>query len=270
MPSKALVIKLAVMVMMTGLVSCKAKQDITLEDRPVIQDQTLPEKDTALRRPIRTLKISRIEGSLSVNGNTMDIKGNIAVRRDSLIVVSVIPALGYEALRILARPDSILVLNRKEKTFFISPLSDYLKHNNIPLEFFIVQAMFVNEIFYYKTEKENAEIRILAGSDMEDMAYKIENYKNDRLASTQEIIPFKNRLIPRKIVIEDYENRIKAFLTYSNFIYSQEQLFPMSAELILLTGNKTFELKLEFGKVVFGEPINATFQVPGSYSRILI
>jgi hypothetical protein len=270
MPQRSLVVMFVIMTLVAGMASCKAKKEITIQDIPAIKDHILPANDLALRRPISTLKISKVEGILIINGNRMDIRGNIAVRRDSLIVVSVIPALGYEALRIYARPDSILVINRKDKTFFLSSLSAYLERMNIPLDYVAVQAMVANEIFYYKHEKEKTEIRIEDRTDLSGKVIKIENYWHDRLTSYQEINPYENRLIPQKVVIEDYKVRTKAMLTYRKFSYAQDQLFPMSAELMLLSGDNTLELKLEFGKVVFGEYINATFKVPGNYTRTVI
>ncbi|MCK5346290.1 MAG: DUF4292 domain-containing protein, partial [Candidatus Heimdallarchaeota archaeon] len=93
-------------------IMCKSPRYVISETPE--ESRSLPESVTALtsgwKREYSTLKLNKIDVDLVINGIANHVKGNLAIYRDSLMVLSVIPALGYEAIRIMCTPDSIIVL----------------------------------------------------------------------------------------------------------------------------------------------------------------
>jgi hypothetical protein len=79
---------------------------------------------------------------------------NIRMKKDSAIWVSISPALGIEAVRVLLRPDSIFMIDRIHKKGFAKPYS-HLKTLGIPFDFISLQAAIVgNPIYYFKTKNK--------------------------------------------------------------------------------------------------------------------
>ena len=84
-------------------VACKTKKTIITEkpgEKPV-PPLELSVLETRWEKDYTTLKLKRIDGKVIINGISDNVRGNMAVYRDSLIVVSVVPAAGYEVLRIM-------------------------------------------------------------------------------------------------------------------------------------------------------------------------
>ena len=64
----------------------------------------------------------KFNAEVSFNKNDNSFSGNLRIRKDSAIWISISPALGIEAFRILITNDSAKLLNRLNTTFFAGDL----------------------------------------------------------------------------------------------------------------------------------------------------
>ena len=62
-----------------------------------------------------------------------DLSGQIRLRRDSLLWLSVTAAMGVEVVRAKLSNDSLWLLNRMEKTYLAEPLDSLAQHLGLPL-----------------------------------------------------------------------------------------------------------------------------------------
>ena len=70
-----------------------------------------------------------------------DLSGQLRMRKDSLMWLSVTATMGMEVLRAKVSNDSVWVLNRIEKTYLAEPLDTVASRLGIPLSLPLVQAL---------------------------------------------------------------------------------------------------------------------------------
>lgn len=113
------------------------------------------------------------------NGQSFDnLSGQIRMRNDSLIWISVTATLGIEVARAKISNDSVWVLNRLEKTYLVEPLDILAEKLGMPLSLPLIQTLLLdnNEGL---PPVENQEV-LLKTFVMGNMSAKI-RYNNVRL-----------------------------------------------------------------------------------------
>ena len=79
------------------------------------------------------------------NGQSFnDLSGQLRMRKDSLVWISVTATMGIEVARIKVSNDSIWVLNRLEKTYLSEPLDTISAQLGMPLSLPWVQTLLLN------------------------------------------------------------------------------------------------------------------------------
>ena len=85
--------------------------------------------------------------SIQAEGNGLtfdDLSGQLRMRKDSLVWLSVTATMGVEALRAKVSNDSIWILNRLEKTYLAEPLDTVSAQLGIPLSLPLVQTLLLD------------------------------------------------------------------------------------------------------------------------------
>jgi hypothetical protein len=67
------------------------------------------------------------------NASVVDLTGAIRMKRDSTIWISASALMGIETVRACITPDSVVVLNRFEKTYLAEPLQEVAERLNLPM-----------------------------------------------------------------------------------------------------------------------------------------
>lgn len=113
------------------------------------------------------------------NGQTFDkLSGQIRMRNDSLVWVSITATLGIEVLRAKVSNDSIWVINRIEKTYLTEPLDTLSKQLGMPLSLPLIQTLLLdNNEGVPPVENQEVLLKTFA---MGNMSAKIK-YNNIRL-----------------------------------------------------------------------------------------
>ena len=74
----------------------------------------------------------KINGELGVGSDEWAFTGNIRMRRDSTIWISVSAFLGMESIRALVTQDSVVLVNRMNQTYLAEPMSNLVQTLQIP------------------------------------------------------------------------------------------------------------------------------------------
>ena len=85
--------------------------------------------------------------SIQAEGNGMtsdDLSGQLRMRKDSLVWLSVTATMGVEVLRAKVRNDSVWIVNRLEKTYLAEPLDTVSTQLGIPLSLPWVQTLLLD------------------------------------------------------------------------------------------------------------------------------
>lgn len=122
------------------LASCKTSSKIN--KTPV------PNSEIRLtNKEIKSANFNNITINFSINGNTLSSRASMRIITDSVIQLSIIPALGIEMARINFTPDSILILDKINQKYLSTSYDSLLSKINMPLGFTDLQAFFLNKLF---------------------------------------------------------------------------------------------------------------------------
>ena len=214
---------------------------------------------------------AKISGKYNTDEDSFSLKGNIKIKKDSIIWISISPGLGLELGRILMYPDSIFFINRFEKTYFKNSYADLNKKIESPLTFKIMQSFLTgNAMDSFELKKYYSGIKdgyFFLSSVNQKHYKKIERSKK---RANQEI--YFTSIIPQnfKINKQQYENlKLKRALEieYKDFEKYDETLFPESIYLSI-RANKEINLSLSYSKIELNNPLKFPFSIPDSYEII--
>ena len=84
---------------------------------------------------------------IQAEGNGMsfeDLSGQIRMRKDSIVWLSVTATMGVEVLRAKFSNDSVWIINRLEKTYLAEPLDSVSAQLGIPLSLLLLQTLLLD------------------------------------------------------------------------------------------------------------------------------
>ena len=76
---------------------------------------------------------AKMSGELKTENGELPISGTLRMRRDSAIWISASGLMGMEAGRVLVTQDSVIVVNRLDKTYLAEPLAEVTGQLQLPL-----------------------------------------------------------------------------------------------------------------------------------------
>jgi len=103
-------------------------------------------KKTVAPTPPQTFEwlTANLDIEAEVNGTSQDLKGQLRMRRDSIVWLSVTATMGMEVLRAKISNDSVWIVNRLEKTYLTEPLDTVSAQLGMPLSLPLVQTLLLD------------------------------------------------------------------------------------------------------------------------------
>jgi hypothetical protein len=248
------------------LVSCKSSRQITIAGGSGVKEAG--EFFFSMQKQAfqyQTLS-ARTRMELNVPGKELSSRVDIKIVKDSAFQLSVLPILGVEVFRIEFSTDSIKVVDRMNKRYMIESYAGLKGRTPIDFNFYNLQALFTNQIFVpgerdiasrqynrftFKHEGTVTEAQI---KDAMKLLYAFKADGDEKLLSTN---------------VTDPSERYALQWSYADFRQTEEQIFPMRMEaLVLDKGTQAGEVKFYFSRVQRNVPVNLDFSIPEKYKRI--
>ncbi len=104
-------------------------------------------KKTTMPAPPQSFEWLTTNMSIQAEGNGMefnDLSGQLRMRHDSLVWLSVTATMGVEVLRAKVSNDSVWLINRLEKTYLAEPLDTLTTQLGMPLSLPLLQALLLD------------------------------------------------------------------------------------------------------------------------------
>lgn len=206
--------------------------------------------------------------------NTTNLKGQLRIKDDSLIWMSITPALSIEAARVLLTNDSIKFINRLNKTYFSGEYNLVDSVLNTTIDYSLLQSMFVgNDLTQYDVKKfkssvDNGLYRMTIRERRKIKRY-IKRGEIETRVLVQQIWLYPETYRIARIDIkeqgEDENNKLQVY--YSDYIDIDGQLFPSKIH-IDITSKKSVSIDIDFNKIVINNPLNFPFRIPSKYEKL--
>lgn len=209
------------------------------------------------------------------NGKTQGFKANIILKTDSLIWVSITPLIGVEVARVIFMPDTVKMINRLEKNYFIGSFDYVNELLNTDLDYFTLQSLLLgNNLNLDENEKLKASIDngmfLLSGVKKRKLKRSIEkdelkDRKDDERIFSAWIDPVSYKITKQSFV--DFETKNYLEVTYSNFKFIENQLFPHETN-VNIDGTEAITTKITYSGLEINQPKKMPFSISEKYERI--
>jgi hypothetical protein len=215
---------------------------------------------------------ARFSASFYQNKNRTSFSGQLRIHKDSIIWVSISPALGIEMARIMITNDSILYMNRLDNTYFISDF-DYINTKiNSTLDFDMLQSFLTgNDFSFYENSSFKAGIDNLQYTLTTTGRRKLKRYvrnNNEISIPVQYLWPnpetFKiNRVLIRELTPNG--RKLEGVYIYET---QGERLIPKELNFNLETLDNKNSIELKYTKFETPDKLSFPFKIPDKYSRV--
>ena len=246
-----------------AIVGCRPKKEI-VKAPPVVEAIPVNSKKSEnlavlLGKDLQYNTLSlKGKADLDIDGNANNVTLNIRIKKDEKIWFSV-TALGgaLEAARGVITPDSLLLMNRLQKTVLRKPLSYIHGYTNKQVNFGWLQSILTgNTIKEFMTEKseltqENG-VWVLNGT-AQSLAYR--TLFNTLLKSTE-------------LTLNDAAAAQGLKVVYDKYTPVNNGLFPSVVKITSAVGNKKISVAVDFVKIDANVGVEFPFSVPKNYEVI--
>jgi len=216
-----------------------------------------------------TIKFS---ATVTFNKKENSFSGIVRMRRDSAIWISISPALGIEAARILITTDSVKMLNRLETTYFERDLKYISNALNTYFDFDMLQSLLIgNDIAVYKNDVYKASVdgkQYLLNTVGRGKLKKYLKNTFDSLNILKQDIwldPYNFKIT--KVHLKELKENRKLEADYSEFNKVDSLLFPFSVGYKTINEKDRLEIIIEHSKVSTSGPLEFPFNVSNKYKK---
>jgi len=202
-----------------------------------------------------------------------DLRGQLRIRKDSIIWVSLSLALGIEAARISLSNDSVKFINRLNKTYLLGEYTmlDTLLRTSI--DYSIVESMIVgNDLTQYDVAKFKASVDGGLYRITIQKRTKIRKYMKrgdiDTKVLVQNIWLDPENFKIRKIEIKELgDDNKKLQVFYNKYQAVNNQLFPSEVRIEIIAENK-ITIDISFGKTEINQFLKFPFRISKKYQQL--
>ena len=214
---------------------------------------------------------TKMSMKIETNDLNINVKGQLRMKKDSIVWLSIAMPLGLEMIRVKVTPDSVYFLNRTEKTYLeesinifrdISPMINSIE--------FIQSVLIGNDINLresdnYKVEIKDGQYNLLISNKLKkSIKHKDEEWKV--ILKDISIDPELFKIT--KYHIKEYnDNKRKIELEYSDFVRVNEKYIPTKI-VIYIHGADFLRANISYSNITVGDNIDFIFNVPKKYDRI--
>ncbi|CAA9275957.1 MAG: hypothetical protein AVDCRST_MAG95-3027 [uncultured Adhaeribacter sp.] len=197
------------------------------------------------------------------NGEKIGTGITLRMKKDSVIWISVVPGLGIEVARLRLTPDSVMMINRLEKTYFADNVQALKDRFNVDLTFNMVQALLVGN--YVPGQKNNE--KLLAADPLQHTQQSLGAALLDQYISTDSFklkkLQISDPSTPSNTITVDYTD----FETIANNVSLAKSTLIVANTV---KENKTSKMvaSINLNKVEVNEKsLDFPFFIPADYRR---
>lgn len=193
---------------------------------------------------------ARMSVKIETDNKSFSVKGQLRMKKDSIIWTSISMPFGLEIMRVKVSPDSVFFLNRSEKTYLCENINVFNDISPMITSYRFLQTILVgNGINLREHNKYKVQI--------DDGQYKLKNLWID---------PQLYKIT--KYSIKEYtDGKRKIEIEYSDFQEVKGKYIPTKINLSI-HGDVFLKVNISYSNITVGDNIDFNFSIPKKYDRI--
>ncbi len=243
----------------------------------------------------------RTKVEAKIGDEKKSFKTTIRIKKDSLIAISISPALGVEIVKVIITRDSVKYISKipGDKHYYMGDFKGINNQLEGDFNYDMIQNILTGEPVelnrkddklksniegreYLIVQKYNRKLKRVTGINEREMDFNVDTIFADTTdRRTNRILnrsDEKDLLIKRywldgltykltKTIFNDlYSNRTLE-ITHEDYKEKESQLFPFLSRLVITDPFQSQEIKAETTKIKFDKPYEVTFNVPEKFER---
>jgi hypothetical protein len=209
-----------------------------------------------------------------VNRKKTTVSGNLRINYDSIIWISITPALGIEAVRFMLTPDSIKYINRLSNTYLEKDFAYINQLLNKTLDYDMAQAFLIGNDFSlyesnsFKASIENQQYK-LNTVDRRKIRRYVRRSEDDISIPIQSIWLDPDNFKISKVLLKEAERDSRKFLaTYGGYEDVDGRLIPTDLDFKVETEDKKVRIQISYSRIQLDQEQTYPFRIPESYTEI--
>lgn len=214
---------------------------------------------------------ARYTTSFTQQKNETSFSGQIRIKKDSLIWISISPVLGIEMARLLITNDSVKYMNRIDNYYFISDFNYINSLINSTLDFDMLQAFLTgNDFSFYENSSFKAGVDnqeyYLSTTNRRKLKKYVRNNQLINIPIQQIWLSPETFKISKVLVREAQQGGRKLEGTYQ-YLNNGDQLVPEKLSFNLETSENKNRVIVQYSKVNMVDSIAFPFRIPEKYRK---
>ena len=236
---------------------------------------------------------------VEMNGSKQSFKANLRLKKDSIIWLSLTPALGIEVMRIVLTKDSLKYVDKLKKNFFIGTFKEINANFDTDFNFDLFQNFFLGNPVemdpnnkymstidgkrYLLSTKTKPKVRRAIGLKKDELKnaspdstlnFHIQQRKYDKVKGDEDDLLIVRYWIDpttykvSSLLVNDLKRSGALEINFNNFVEENGGLYPLNAKLFLAIPGRNFDVSTEYRIPKINEPQRFPFKVPEKYEQI--
>jgi hypothetical protein len=219
----------------------------------------------------KTLSL-KFSAEVESNGENNSFSGNIYLVKDSLMWIS-IQKFGLEAVRLLITNDSAKMINRINKTYFVSNFEKVNELFKTDFDFDILQSVLTgNDFTYYEGDVFKASIELkwyhLSTLGRQKIKKYVKSEKEYSMVLIEDLWLDATTFKIVKTTLKEIKTQDKRKIecNYSEFLTLGDKLFPQKLEFSI-TDEKKLKGIINFTRISPDKVEDFPFNIPSTYTK---
>lgn len=245
-----------------GIWGCKSTKMATIPSGlPQITTQALLDSVNGNSFALMSAKLGV---SHSNQKGTQSFGARVRIKKDSIIWLSITPALGIEAVRVVITPDSIKMLNRMDQKYFVESFQKTNELLQLEITYPILQSVLLGEFVpIYDNEVYDLTPLVDLYTLVADSSQTARTNATVKMAQRTEFDPSIWRVT--RTILQNQPRNEQILAQYSNFQRVDEKVFPTTMNF-RTQGKDNIAVDVNWSKIEEKTTLRFPFNVPNKYS----
>ncbi len=247
------------LLLLVVLASCNRSITLITQNRDQYNNEILKKiGDNYLKFQTLSTRV-KVESSLFDKKNSL--KGQVRIKRDSVVWISLNLSSGFPVAKAVFKTDSFMIHDRVNKAYYHGKYEQFSQRFKVPLTFETIQAMLLNEL-----------ISAGNGAKFDIKEIELDKASAYSIAAYDHLNCMYNYLVPKEILKVKSTNIIfkDAIVDVSYDDYKKEggNNFAQLLNAVIKTNSKEHEFSIEFSRFQVDKKTKFNFKVPKKYDSM--
>ena len=265
-----IILIIATLVCYAGIISsCSSSKKITGSKIKEMSANRLMREINANNFDFESLQ-AKVGIKVETEDNAFNLKGQLKMKKDSILWASITLPLGLEVARIKVTADSIFFINKSNKSYLAEKTESFNYLQNINADINTIQSVFTGNIFLINKKSDNNvfikdnKYNLLSE---ENITFINNRYKKNFTINKNIIIDPTLFRITKYEIINNEDSNYGLTIDYSNFIEIKGKYLPSIIKINISTEEKMY-ITITYSNISTNNNTQYNFSIPKKYERI--